>query len=553
MTNGRSAGYTPNSLNQYVSRAVPGYVNVVGEAKTDTTVAVNGQSAGRQGTFYHRELTVANSASPVFLTTEVTGTRGSDVATRQGKVFVPKTPESFTHDADGNLLSDGRWNYTWDGENRLIAQETTTAAAAAGTPRVRLSFTYDYMGRRTSKKLERNWGGSSYQDSYTMLFVWDGWNMVAEVLQGGPRVRTYVWGLDLSGSPQGAGGVGGLLFINQYPENKNYAVGYDGNGNVTALFDMAEQGSLAAHYEYGPFGEPLVVTGPYANVNPFRWSTKYTDDESGLVFYGGNETGQGRHYEPPLGRFLSRDPIGELGGPNLYPLGANDPINNVDPFGLDFIAVGSGKAGSWPTIIGRHLSVTYWKDDIKCIEEDDYKKGSKWSRRKGGGRASRVSSVGNNATPAGYIELDIAWALTDYYHDSPQIQGTRKTSVPISYIISQNRGTSAADTFVVIYADKKGGPEDAKQKWSQIQSAANRYGFAHHGLPRPGTSVGNWPNSVYAAGGGFGNNSNTLIYYLTSQIGRSPDVLDRFGYWHPGNQMPQPVGGYPPGSKAVFK
>ena len=330
VTNGRSAGYTANNLNQYVSRTIPSYVNVVGEAKTDTTVTVNGQATGRQGTFYHRELTVANSISPVFLTTEVTGTRGSDVAARQGKVFVPKTPESFSHDADGNLLSDGRWNYTWDGENRLIAQETTTAAAAAGAPRVRLSFTYDYMGRRTSKKLERNWSGSSYQDSYTLLFVWDGWNMVAEVLQGGPRVRTYVWGLDLSGSPQGAGGVGGLLFINQYPENKSYAVGYDGNGNVTALFDMAEQGALAAHYEYGPFGEPLVVTGPYAEVNPIRWSTKYQDRESGFAYYGF------RFYNPESGRWPNRDPIEEQGGVNLYGFVGNNPINVWDKLGLEF-------------------------------------------------------------------------------------------------------------------------------------------------------------------------------------------------------------------------
>jgi RHS repeat-associated protein len=348
VTNGRNAIYSPNSLNQYLSHTVPGYVNVVGEAKTDTTVAVNGQATSRQNTFYHRELAVANSTDPKFLSTEVTGTRGSDVAVRQGKVFVPKTPEQFSYDADGNLLSDGRWNYTWDGENRLIVQETTGTAAAAGAPRVRLSFTYDYMSRRTSKKLERNWSGSSYQDSYTMLFLWDGWNMVAEVLQGGPRVRTYAWGIDLSGTPQGAGGVGGLLFINQYPENKSYAVGYDGNGNVTALFDMAEQGAVAAQYEYGPFGEPLVVSGPYAEVNPIRWSTKYVDWESGFAYYGY------RFYNPVLGRWLSRDPINELGfkalhgvkinrmrlreETNLYAFVANNPVDFVDPFGLAYFA-----------------------------------------------------------------------------------------------------------------------------------------------------------------------------------------------------------------------
>ena len=59
--------------------------------------------------------------------------------------------------------------------------------------------------------------------------------------------------------------------------------------------------------EYGPFGELIRATGPMAKVNPFRWSTKYQDDESDLVMY------PARPYNPSTGRFLSRDPIGEPG------------------------------------------------------------------------------------------------------------------------------------------------------------------------------------------------------------------------------------------------
>lgn len=327
--NGRTSDYSPNALNQYTARTVPGYVNVLGEANPSTTVTVNGQNATRQDKFYHKELTVDNSSDAVYLTTEVVGTLGGDTAERIGKIFVPETPETYSYDADGNLLSDGRWNYAWDGENRLIAQETTSGAVAGGAPKQRLTFAYDYMGRRISKKVERKWNGSAYQDSYTMLFVWDGWNVVAEVLAGGPKVRTYVWGNDLSGTPQGAGGIGGLLFINQYPENKSYSVGYDGNGNVTGLFDMGASGSQAAYYEYGPFGEPVVVSGAFAEINPFRWSTKYTDNESGLVGFQLRPD-----YNPIIGKFLSCDPIGELGGLNLYTLCENDLINKFDPFGL---------------------------------------------------------------------------------------------------------------------------------------------------------------------------------------------------------------------------
>jgi RHS repeat-associated protein len=75
---------------------------------------------------------------------------------------------------------------------------------------------------------------------------------------------------------------------------------------VMALVNAAD-GSVAARYEYGPFGELIQATGPMAKVNPFRFSTKYQDEETGLVYYGY------RYYDPSTGRWLNRDPLGELG------------------------------------------------------------------------------------------------------------------------------------------------------------------------------------------------------------------------------------------------
>ena len=43
---------------------------------------------------------------------------------KTGHVFVPKAPETLTYDADGNLLSDGWWNYAWDAENKLVKVES---------------------------------------------------------------------------------------------------------------------------------------------------------------------------------------------------------------------------------------------------------------------------------------------------------------------------------------------------------------------------------------------------------------------------------------------
>jgi hypothetical protein len=86
---------------------------------------------------------------------------------------------------------------------------------------------------------------------------------------------SYTWGTDLSGSLQGAGGVGGLLTMSYYgTATTNCFVAFDGNGNVAALLNAADS-STTAQYEYGPFGEVIRATGPMARVNPFRFSTKY--------------------------------------------------------------------------------------------------------------------------------------------------------------------------------------------------------------------------------------------------------------------------------------
>lgn len=97
--------------------------------------------------------------------------------------------------------------------------------------------------------------------------------------------------------------------------------------NTVALFDM-EDAAQTAIYEYGPFGEPLRASGSFAEVNPFRFSTKYEDPETGWLYFGY------RFYTPSTGRWASQDPIGEAGGINLRGFVSNDPANLVDPLGL---------------------------------------------------------------------------------------------------------------------------------------------------------------------------------------------------------------------------
>jgi RHS repeat-associated protein len=161
-------------------------------------------------------------------------------------------------------------------------------------------------------------------------FLYDGWNCIAEydyIPAGAGATRTLyrsqVWGMSLA-----PGGAGGLLIIHRHTGLPGtHAATHDGNGNVTALVDAAT-GTKSARYEYDPFGQLLRATGPAAAENPYRFSTQYTDDITGLIYYGY------RHYDPVHGRWLSRDPIGEAGGLNLYGMVGNDPVNGIDVMGL---------------------------------------------------------------------------------------------------------------------------------------------------------------------------------------------------------------------------
>ncbi len=113
-------------------------------------------------------------------------------------------------------------------------------------------------------------------------------------------------GFDFSETICGAGGVGGLLWICNFqsPIGHHFAA-YDGNGNVVALVS-ATTGGETARYEYGPFAEPIRLTGPAAALNPFRFSTKRTDSTTDLVLYEyrgyGFARGSGRSRHPTGGR-----------------------------------------------------------------------------------------------------------------------------------------------------------------------------------------------------------------------------------------------------------
>jgi RHS repeat-associated protein len=198
-------------------------------------------------------------------------------------------------------------------------------------------------------------------------FMYDDWRMVLELDDEGAVLRQYTWGLDLSGTRGGAGGIGGLLGVYDAGEEDEYIYFHDAQGNVGQVVGWIDDfggasGSawdanrLVATYEYAPYGEILASSGDFAAVNPFRFSTKYHDDETGLIDFGR------RLYDTLQGRWINRDPIGELGGENLYAYVRNDPVTILDVLGTCSVGCGAGTLGS---IRVSPVSPTF--EDYQCI------------------------------------------------------------------------------------------------------------------------------------------------------------------------------------------
>ncbi len=164
--------------------------------------------------------------------------------------------------------------------------------------------------------------------------------------------RSYQWGLDLSATLTGAGGVGGLLAIHQHStlnhQTSTHLPCYDGNGNVTELVNWTSTTTVSARYEYSPFGETVLLEGGgIAAENPFRFSTKFQDQETGFYNY------TFRIHAPELGRWLNRDPIEEYGGLNLCQPLHNNLICGIDILGLLEIDVTSPAIAPTPNQPGK--------------------------------------------------------------------------------------------------------------------------------------------------------------------------------------------------------
>ena len=194
-----------------------------------------------------------------------------------------------------------------------------SAAYSNGT--LVVSNRYDHLGRRVQKIAMDG----------THTFLYDGWRPVVETVaraSGGTDRIEYHWGKDLSGTLDGAAGVGGLLYVRR--NGAIYVPFYDAFGNVMGYWDSND--AVVAEYAYDAFGRMAAKSGIMADMFSIRYSTKYYDAETGMYYYGK------RFYMTSLCRWLTRDPIEEEGGVNLYGFCGNDGVS-IDPFGLTKISV----------------------------------------------------------------------------------------------------------------------------------------------------------------------------------------------------------------------
>jgi hypothetical protein len=225
----------------------------------------------------------------------------------------------YTYTVGNQLLTeDGPWasdilttTYTHRLRTRLDLQRATGVRANAfGYDRLvrssdetyksyRRQFVYDGLGR-LRRRIESSWDSlyGMWVVSSTVHYIYDGCRVIQERTGSNTPTVSYTRGTDLSGSLEGAGGIGGLLARSHgysgstgtWSTHNFYHA--DGNGNITRMINSGQ--STVASYRYDPFGRMISQSGTLAGANVYRFSSKEFHSPSGLYYYGY------RFYDPNL-------------------------------------------------------------------------------------------------------------------------------------------------------------------------------------------------------------------------------------------------------------
>ncbi len=238
-------------------------------------------------------------------------------------------------DDDGNQTlvqtSTGIWQIQYNGENRPVHWSN-------GATNITMKF--DRMGRRVEYLEAVNAEGVIVTNTHHR-FVYDGYLCIQRLNAASNNAIDLIFAWDP------AEPVATRPLMIEKPNVCMLHITHDGNKNVSDLVFFSGGSGVAAYYEYAPFGALTASTRSststaydFRTYNPFRFSSEYADDALGLVYYNY------RHYDPVMGRWLSRDPINEGGGKGLYLWCANNGVIRIDTIGAKFIS--PGKDGKCP-------------------------------------------------------------------------------------------------------------------------------------------------------------------------------------------------------------
>ena len=235
----------------------------------------------------------------------------------------------FAYDASGNLVkgllpNNVPFTAEYDGESRLVKLDFNKNNMSYSE---RFTYGFDHM----LKGYQRYENGKLVKDK---LFVQLGLLELEQHNGSGQVEQQYAWRMDKPG------GIGGLLMTKA--EHGSYYYIYNHLGSVQKVVNQL--GIEVENYLYTPYG---ISSGSEHEHQPFGYSTKRSDFESGLVYFGY------RFYVPNLRRWLTRDPLQEHGGINLYAYVYGDPLGYMDPDGRHPVLIGigigavNGSIGAW--------------------------------------------------------------------------------------------------------------------------------------------------------------------------------------------------------------
>ena len=290
---------THNNLNQLTGQSPGGLMEFAGTVSEPSTVTLADQPASVDGANnWKGRATVTTGANAILLVaTDASGnttTKTIEVTATGG------ASRTLVYDLNGNLTNDGAGKaFGWDAANRLVK----IVQGADVT-----EFVYNGYGQRVAEK---------FNGTEIKRWIWCGGVQPCEERDANNAVTKRF-----------AGGLGEQTFNPQLSTFNSYFYTTDHLGSVREMTDSA--GVVRARYGYDPYGRLTKISGDLEA--DFGFTGHYRHQASGLnltLF---------RAYDPELGRWLSRDSLGELGpdGPNVYGYVLNDPVNGVDPTGLAY-------------------------------------------------------------------------------------------------------------------------------------------------------------------------------------------------------------------------